>query len=551
MFRAKNKVDDQEYAVKRISLPRSEGAKDKVLREVKVLAKLDHVGIVRFFHAWVESPPVGWQEEKDRDFADAISVTGCFTPSVTMDTSPVVSASHAHRASGLNESHTKDFHKEYLGQQPSLLADILPDGRGDFDDSRSFQKSGSGEFSLHSNIEGSDSGDESGSFSLDEEEQGHHSSELRHMEKDDSFSVVFQNSDTESSISMGVEDVSSSLGDPLPFQQYRIEGRTSHRISASTDAGIEHGDDSYSIVFENSTDYSKTHQDESDSVMFMDGSFDGDKSDSVVFANSGGGIDTENRNHNSDISVKNKAPSSPNKNASAAENGSQSGCPAPKLFLYIQMQLCRLETLKDWLMSNTLNRDRVTVLNVFDQILCAVDYVHHSGLIHRDLKPSNIFFALDGTVKVGDFGLVTAAENQECDVQIVPNRAADKHTAEVGTQLYMSPEQIQKKTYDQKVDIFSLGMIFLELLMPFSTGMERITTLQSAKKGIFPERFRRELPVESALVMSLMSSNPQLRPTTQEVLEHNLLKDFTPRHSNFRSRTISGGSLHSEPLNIS
>ena len=56
--------------------------------------------------------------------------------------------------------------------------------------------------------------------------------------------------------------------------------------------------------------------------------------------------------------------------------------------------------------------------------------------------------------------------------------------------------QVQKEPYDQKVDIFSLGMIFLELLMPFSTGMERVTTLQNARKGVFPERFCRELHAE-------------------------------------------------------
>ena len=113
----------------------------------------------------------------------------------------------------------------------------------------------------------------------------------------------------------------------------------------------------------------------------------------------------------------------------------------PKLYLYIQMQLCRRETLKDWLASNTLNRDRHTVLDMFDQITAAIDYVHDTGLMHRDLKPSNIFFSLDGVIKMGDFGLVTAL-NEEQTVVKHDNDPFRKHTAQVGTQLYMSPEQV-------------------------------------------------------------------------------------------------------------
>ena len=58
----------------------------------------------------------------------------------------------------------------------------------------------------------------------------------------------------------------------------------------------------------------------------------------------------------------------------------------PKVYLYIQMQLCQKETLKDWLSSNTLSRDRMKILHVFDQMLGAVHYVHECGMIHRDLK---------------------------------------------------------------------------------------------------------------------------------------------------------------------
>uniref|UniRef100_A0A0A9XT10 PRKR-like endoplasmic reticulum kinase n=1 Tax=Lygus hesperus TaxID=30085 RepID=A0A0A9XT10_LYGHE len=65
VFQAKNKMDDCEYAVKRIPLPNKEEALERMKREVKALAKLDHQNIVRYFNSWVEEPPPGWQETAD------------------------------------------------------------------------------------------------------------------------------------------------------------------------------------------------------------------------------------------------------------------------------------------------------------------------------------------------------------------------------------------------------------------------------------------------------------------------------------------------------
>lgn len=103
-------------------------------------------------------------------------------------------------------------------------------------------------------------------------------------------------------------------------------------------------------------------------------------------------------------------------------------------------------------------------------------------MIHRDLKPSNIFFAPDGSVKIGDFGLVTAMAEEAYMLANDGHRAGcspilENHTDQVGTQLYMSPEQIEGKPYNYKVDIYSLGLILFELLWPLSTQMEQVTQL--------------------------------------------------------------------------
>jgi len=68
VFEAKNKIDDCHYAIKRIVLPDSRESRDRVMREVRALAKLDHHNIVRYFNSWMESPPPDWQRQHDLTF---------------------------------------------------------------------------------------------------------------------------------------------------------------------------------------------------------------------------------------------------------------------------------------------------------------------------------------------------------------------------------------------------------------------------------------------------------------------------------------------------
>jgi len=149
-----------------------------------------------------------------------------------------------------------------------------------------------------------------------------------------------------------------------------------------------------------------------------------------------------------------------------------------------------------------------------------VEYVHLQGLIHRDLKPSNIFFAYDDKIKIGDFGLVTAM-TEGCDKAHTPGAENENvslrnnvHTACVGTHLYMSPEQLNGQIYNYKVDIYSLGIIFFELLTPFSTDMERIIALSNLKKSVFPKDFAENYPAEYNLLKMMLDEDPANRPTT-------------------------------------
>lgn len=165
------------------------------------------------------------------------------------------------------------------------------------------------------------------------------------------------------------------------------------------------------------------------------------------------------------------------------------------------MQLCQKQSLKEWLTFNNLCARQNRIIPIFEQIVDAVQYVHLKGLIHRDLKPSNIFFSLDGRVKIGDFGLVTDSSDLQYDkdnnlpeMDIIG--AKERHTRQVGTQLYMSPEQQKGLPYDYKVDIYSLGIILFELLQSFGTEMERILTLKDVRRDKFPLKFEESYPDE-------------------------------------------------------
>lgn len=193
--------------------------------------------------------------------------------------------------------------------------------------------------------------------------------------------------------------------------------------------------------------------------------------------------------------------------------------------LYIQMQLCRKESLRDWLNQHRKERNRSTTMQMFKQIVDAVGYVHEHGLIHRDLKPNNVFFAMSGAIKIGDFGLVkTMADLDWCELKTDNDDSGRhssamyrSHTREVGTHLYMSPEQAAGNRYNYKVDVYALGIILFELLMPFETDSERIRVLQHLRQHTYPQSFENNFGAEKELLNRMLAKDPHERPSTPDI----------------------------------
>ncbi|KAJ5191714.1 Serine/threonine-protein kinase GCN2 [Penicillium cinerascens] len=190
--------------------------------------------------------------------------------------------------------------------------------------------------------------------------------------------------------------------------------------------------------------------------------------------------------------------------------------------LYIQMEYCEKHTLRD-LIKNGLHDDVDRSWRLFRQILDGLSHIHSHGIIHRDLKPDNIFIDVANNPRIGDFGLATSGQ---FTTAVRSSAAADfegNFTRSLGTTYYVAPEMKSGFSghYNEKVDMFSLGVIFFEMCHPLPTSMERDQTLRAIREPnhILPSTFQQsEKVVQGQIIASLLSHIPSERPTASELL---------------------------------
>jgi len=140
------------------------------------------------------------------------------------------------------------------------------------------------------------------------------------------------------------------------------------------------------------------------------------------------------------------------------------------------------------------------VLEIIYKCARALDYAAREGVIHRDIKPANILLAGDADIKVSDFG---AALNAASDSTQITG---------VGSPAYMSPEQVREQELTYQTDIFSLGVVFYQLLtgrLPFmGTNNYSIIYQIINTDPAPPSRFRSEVsPQIDAIVFRMLQKN--------------------------------------------
>ncbi|XP_060031085.1 eIF-2-alpha kinase GCN2 isoform X2 [Erinaceus europaeus] len=270
-------------------------------------------------------------------------------------------------------------------------------------------------------------------------------------------------------------------------------------------------------------------------------------SDSEEDEDEGGGVFSQSflpaSDSESDIIFDNEDENSKSQNQDGDCNGKNTdqesdpvATPEAVHYLYIQMEYCEKSTLRDTI-DQGLYQDTIRLWRLFREILDGLAYIHEKGMIHRDLKPVNIFLDSDDHVKIGDFGLATdhpafAADGKQDDTadHLIKSDPSGHLTGMVGTALYVSPE-VQGSTrssYNQKVDLFSLGIIFFEMSYhPMVTASERIFVLNELRDPTlpkFPEDFGDgEHTKQRSVISWLLNHDPAKRPTATELLRSELL----------------------------
>jgi eukaryotic-like serine/threonine-protein kinase len=179
---------------------------------------------------------------------------------------------------------------------------------------------------------------------------------------------------------------------------------------------------------------------------------------------------------------------------------------------FLTMELVEGQTLNELIVAGGIGVARF--LEIAVPLADALTAAHEKHITHRDLKPGNVMLSHDGRVKVLDFGLARVGRGDVPDLSLAATLApVTQYGTIVGTMPYMSPEQVEGRQLDPRSDLFSLGVIFYELLIgerPFHGDSS--PALMSAILRDVPSSLTARRPDVPATLARLVSRCLEKRP---------------------------------------
>ena len=162
------------------------------------------------------------------------------------------------------------------------------------------------------------------------------------------------------------------------------------------------------------------------------------------------------------------------------------------------------------------------------QLTDGIAYIHKHGLIHRDIKPDNLFYMNDGTLKIADFGISAPIGRKE------------KGDAVEGTVYYCAPEVLTGKPASIANDIYSMGVVFYEMLVgsvPFDgVSAEDVAMKQISKRFPEPSKTVPSIPrIVDKIIITACRKRPEERYQSASEMHEAILKAMQDKE-NFKER---------------